>query len=288
MRLQGPENVAYAHWLLGVGSGALTTPGGLITLPDHVRCRENTISCLIDTIYPAIDAPGTITDDWLLQRTILSARNDDVDTINSEVLAKTPGGIITFQSADSVQRCGEDDYDAAEYSVETLNSITLPGMPLAKLELKLGCPLMILRNLDPPNGVCNGTRAILLQVGTRTLKVQILKKGGGGGIALIPRLDITPSDTALPFIFKRHQFPVRLAYAMTINKSQGQSVDNVGLDPHTPVFTHGELYVALSRMTSAQCMKAVFPEGAEESTTSNVVYPEVLLRPPQVSVEFMV
>ena len=64
---------------------------------------------------------------------------------------------------------------------------------------------------------------------------------------------------------------------MTINKSQGQSVKKVGLDLRTPVFTHGQLYVALSRCTTASQMKILFPEGIEGTQTTNIVYPEVLL-----------
>ncbi|KAI8557444.1 hypothetical protein RHMOL_Rhmol04G0011300 [Rhododendron molle] len=74
----------------------------------------------------------------------------------------------------------------------------------------------------------------------------------------------------------RRQFPVRLAYAMTINKAQGQSVKFVGVDLRTPVFSHGQLYVSLSRCTSFDHINVLLPEEAIDSTT-NIVYPEVLL-----------
>jgi hypothetical protein len=63
---------------------------------------------------------------------------------------------------------------------------------------------------------------------------------------------------------------------MTINKSQGQSVKNVGLDLRVPVFSHGQLYVALSRCTSGNRIKALFPPTSEGTQTTNIVYPEVL------------
>ncbi|THU86344.1 hypothetical protein K435DRAFT_868389 [Dendrothele bispora CBS 962.96] len=63
---------------------------------------------------------------------------------------------------------------------------------------------------------------------------------------------------------------------MSINKSQGQSVDHVGLDLQTDVFTHGQLYVALSRCTSAQRIKVIFPEDNENCRTINIVYPEII------------
>ena len=61
-----------------------------------------------------------------------------------------------------------------------------------------------------------------------------------GNIGLIPRIDLTPSETSSPFRMKRRQFPIRLCFAMTINKAQGQSILR-------PVSSHGQLYVALSR-----------------------------------------
>jgi len=63
---------------------------------------------------------------------------------------------------------------------------------------------------------------------------------------------------------------------MTINKSQGQSVKYVGLDLRTPVFSHGQLYVALSRCTHPHCVKAIFPQGQNSTLTTNVVFTEVL------------
>ena len=64
---------------------------------------------------------------------------------------------------------------------------------------------------------------------------------------------------------------------MTINKSQGQSVKNVGINFQTPVFTHGQFYVAMSQCTSGSCIKVLFPEDSPNTVTKNIVYPEVLL-----------
>ena len=81
---------------------------------------------------------------------------------------------------------------------------------------------------------------------------------------------------ALPFITFQRQYPVRLAFAMTINKSQGQYLGIVGMNLHTPVFSYGQCYVAVSRGTSWGRTKVLLPEEAG-GKTENIVYPDVLL-----------
>ena len=103
---------------------------------------------------------------------------------------------------------------------------------------------MLLRNIDPSNGLCNGTCMILLRIKSCVLKCRIL--GGDGKTVFIPKISIEPPDEDMHIPLSHCQFPVHLAFAMTINKSQGQSVQNVGLDLKTSVFSHGQLYVALS------------------------------------------
>jgi len=104
-----------------------------------------------------------------------------------------------------------------------------------------------------------------------------------GQPALIPRLSITPSDSAnWPFVLRRRQFPVRPAFAMSINKAQGQTFDRVGLYLPKPVFSHGQLYVGASRVGSSDGLVVSVPGGKRDHMgalyTRNVVYSEVLRR----------
>ena len=64
---------------------------------------------------------------------------------------------------------------------------------------------------------------------------------------------------------------------MTINKSQGQSVANVGLDLHTPVFPHGQLYVSLSCCTSESQIEVLFPENEKGTKTVNIVWSQIFV-----------
>jgi ATP-dependent exoDNAse (exonuclease V) alpha subunit len=86
---------------------------------------------------------------------------------------------------------------------------------------------------------------------------------------------MSPSGTDWPFVLHRRQFLVRVAFAMTINKSQGQTLNNVGVYLPSPVFYHGQLYVAISRVTSSANIKIFSGQGPHEYMR-NVIYREVL------------
>jgi hypothetical protein len=118
---------------------------------------------------------------------------------------------------------------------------------------------------------------VLRRASSRVLEVQLIRGDHSSHIALIPCISLQPtsSNGEFSFLLQQRQFPLRLAFAMTINKAQGQSVRHVGLDLRVLVFTHGQLYVALSRATSGQQVKVLLPDS--EDSTQNIVYPEVLL-----------
>jgi ATP-dependent exoDNAse (exonuclease V) alpha subunit len=184
-----------------------------------------------------------------------------------------------FVSADCViSEPGADDDTTLQYPLEYLRSLRPSGLPAGEIRLKKGCPVILLRNLAPLRGLCNGTRCIILEMSQRVLEVQIMGGQYDGRREFIPRIALTPSNNngQFAFLLKRRQFPIRLAFAMTINKAQGQSVDCIGLDLRVPVFAHGQLYVALSRATSSRRIKVLLPE-ASQTAAQNVVYPEVLL-----------
>ena len=120
---------------------------------------------------------------------------------------------------------------------------------------------------------------IVVGMSQRVLQVQLIGGDHNGQLAFIPRIALTSTSTPdFTFKIRRRQFPVRLAFAITINRAQGQSVKYIGVDLRIPVFAHGQLYVALSRVTSRKNLKVLLPHDNLDSRTNNVVYKEALLQ----------
>ncbi|UYV76743.1 hypothetical protein LAZ67_14001932, partial [Cordylochernes scorpioides] len=243
----GIDAQSFSQWLLKVGDGDLPTDQqGLISLPES--CIFHGVD-LVQEIFGS--SYGDIT--ALSQSVILTPKNTDSLEINEKVLDRLPNRSQCFLSVDSVE-C-ENVEEQNNYPTEFLNSLTPTGMPPHRLNLKIGAIVMLLRNLNPKQGLCNGTRMVIQRMRSHVLEAQILTGTKVGQTVLVPKISLAPSDTNLPFILKRRQFPLRLAFAMTINKAQGQTFARVGLLLHEPVFTHGQLYVAFSRVRTLNSIR---------------------------------
>jgi ATP-dependent DNA helicase PIF1 len=175
---------------------------------------------------------GQATNEYLHERAILAPCNKEVSLINAMVLSYLPGAQVNFLNADST----EDTKVANTYPSEFLNILEVSGMPSHKLLLKIGAPVILLRILDPLARLCNGTHLIVRRFMMRVVEVEIITGKGASNVAFIPRIKFISDNSGLPFTFARKQFPLRLAYAMTINKSQGQTLSHVGLHFGDDVF----------------------------------------------------
>ena len=173
-------------------------------------------------------------------RAILSAYNEVVDETNKLAYTRfKTAKRMEYFSADT--QIIDETSNMPQIPTEILNTISVSGLPEHALRVSTGCPIILLRNLNHAAGLCNGTRLIVTDLHQRVIVAQHTTGPRRGDTVFIPRIDISPENTELDFKFKRRQFPIRLAFAMTINKAQGQTIEHVGVDLTRDVFAHGQL-----------------------------------------------
>ena len=136
--------------------------------------------------------------------------------INDLICEMLPGTNKVFRSVDEL----ENYEDVLRFNPEYLNTLNPNGFPPHTLNLKPGMPLMLLRNINPQDGLCNGTKLVF----ERALANKVLqcRVSGSDRIVFIPRIVLIPRANEYPFSWQRRQFPTKPAFSTTINKSQGR------------------------------------------------------------------
>lgn len=164
------------------------------------------------------------------------------------------------------------------YPTECLNSVSIRNFPEHILSLKIGAPVVLLRNINQAMGLCNGTRLLLTRLGNRVLEATVMTGTHISEMVCIPRIVLNSKSRRWPFTLQHRQFPIRLCHAMTTNKCQGQTIDKVGIYLKNPIFTHDQLYIPISRVTSKQGLGVLIEneDASPGSHTKNIVYDDVL------------
>jgi len=181
------RNRIFAQRLLSVGES--TGDDNMIDWPSEHVVKNNTLQDLSDHVYDDLNT-GVHPESYFNERAILAARNDVIINLNTQPIQRMLSQSAEKLSTDSVV----DPADASKYPIEVLNQVSESGLPPHKLILKEGCPVMLLRNLDPRRGLCNGTRLQVKSISDHVLFCAYLGPGRAGpaapadGIVLLPRI----------------------------------------------------------------------------------------------------
>ena len=285
----------FAKYLLEVGEGKLTSLNTLNPwivplepeiINKYLENADNELR-LITRIFPTKLTHQTV--ETCAQHVILCPTNITAMDINNRIISEIlEGDIISYFSVDSQDP--EQNEENINIPIESIHKLLPNGYPPHELKLKLGTIVIVLRNLSSNIGVVNGTRAIVCGLLQNVIQLKILTGQMKDEFILLPRFDFIHESTedGISLQFKRRQFPIRPAFAMTINKCQGQTFKQVGIYLDQPIFTHGQLYVAFSRVPNFSALHVLIKpidkiqgfctirRGEITHYTYNVVYKEVL------------
>ncbi|GJY66481.1 DNA helicase, partial [Tanacetum coccineum] len=209
----------FSSWLLNIGDGTIGTVDSTDTqdtfnvdIPKELCISDSDMALdeLINFIYDAstFQTP-TISD--LQKKVIVCPKNESADMINARVLTRLNTKLHVYLSSDEAIPHGNDGGETELlYPTEYLNSLTFAGLPPHRLELKVGTPIILLRNLNITGGLCNGTRMIVTQLLSKVIEARIITGTRTSEKVFLPRIPLINRDLQLPFIFKRKQFPVKV------------------------------------------------------------------------------
>ena len=192
MRLQnsgGKEEKEFAEYLLRIGDGrelpasedesisSYKTAEIKVLIPEKFASTAVTVKDFCQEIYPNLN--GIVTGglqtstrewySWMMDRAIICPTNNDVNDINDLLIQQFPGEMFTYKSHDKLLT----ENEAHSFPDELLNRVQVNGVPPHLLQLKVGAPMMLLRNLDPTRGHVNGTRYIIKALNPRVIHAEI-------------------------------------------------------------------------------------------------------------------
>ncbi|KAL3115858.1 hypothetical protein niasHT_007158 [Heterodera trifolii] len=280
-----PGEHSLREWLKEIGSGQNKVGTNQLLIPPQLVL--NNIEEAIQFCFPEglfIDPLSNA--EAIANNAVLCPTNNDVHYINEVALARMSGDAKDFPSIDEpLEPNDEFNNFRTDFNIEAVHNEMPSGMPPHKIVLKVGTPVMLIRNLDVTQGLCNGTRLQVMRMAEDNIFCRILTgpRADAGHVIVLPRVQFEYGRGRhhRGLRFRRLQFPVRLCFAMTINKAQGQTLKRMALVLNgRQCFSHGQVYVAISRVTQMDGIRVLAPycqSGDDEDTyINNIVYHELL------------
>jgi len=278
------ESLQHARYLLNIGSGKEKVydeiGDDMIRIPNDLVSTATNLKQFCSWVFDDFKKNYKMKK-YYKGRAVLSPRNVDVDEINSIMFDQNPETSRTYAAKNTCLERKNREF----YTDQIMNEVNMPGFPKSKLELKPYTPIILLRNLDTKRGLANGTKLLVDKLGKFTVVATILngnEKHIGNSVILF-RVKLEPKEGTIAFKMVRFQFPICIAFGFTTNKVQGQTCNKVGLYLPKPVFSHGQLYVAMSRCGMRINFRIFVVNGKNQGVfmghegvyTKNIVWKEV-------------
>lgn len=270
--IRNAEDLLFATVVDAIGDGA--GPSISLDMLDSIQLPVD----LIDFVFPVqcLNEPVAC-----VKRSILAPTNRQIDAYNATVIEHVEGVQRTYLAADSLKEADEAGIDSTRCSIiDYVARENPPGLPPHSLAVKTNAIYRLLQNFSLDRGLMKNMRVFMVEVGHRLVKVRMIRPNDAANVTtseddvLIPRISFTYSLPSGHTLLRR-QFPIAAAYATTFNSCQGLTLDAVGVDLTRDVFSHGQLYTALSRIRHRSHAKLLLRPG--ESSTTNVTFLDILL-----------
>ena len=264
--IRNADDPDFATVIDGIGDGESTI--AMLHIFPRTTCRDD----LLSFVFP----DDILCNPFLsLSRSILAPTNAQIAEYNRRMLARLPGAEKTYLAADFIKESDDQSTVPPTALLDYLSLHPPPSLPPPTLSLKTGAVCRMLRNFSVDRGLVKNARVVVSHLGAHVIAVKkLLEDGVTTDDILLPRITFTAS---LPsgHTLLRKQFPLSLAYATTFNSCQGLTLDRLGADLTRPVFSHGQLYTALSRVRRRDHALILLP--TDEPYTTNVTYKELLM-----------
>ncbi|KAL2970943.1 hypothetical protein AAZX31_15G165500 [Glycine max] len=204
------ETAAFAEWILNIGDGIVGQQNDgycSIEIPTDLLITEydDPLYAIVNSTFPNLSHHHT-NPEYFQTRAILASTNETIQQINDYILSLIPGDQMEYLSADYVDK--SETLKSSHFrslTTKFLNSLTTSDLLNHNIKIKIESPIMLLRNLDQTQGLCNGTRLIVTKLAKHVIAADIIFGKNIGQNVYIPRMSMSPSQSPWPFKLLRRQ-----------------------------------------------------------------------------------